>query len=475
MLRHKLLGQALIMTVIGSGSAIQADNATPAAAAQNQAVQPAKIATAPLRKAVELTERNGLPNFFAKLKPGASIKIAYLGGSITAQQGWRIYSLDWFKKQYPQVKFEEINAAIGGTPSELGVFRLKRDVLDHKPDLLLVEFATNDQGTPPDGIVKAMEGIVRQTWKNFPECDIAFVYTVVEKDIKELQNGQAKRSVTTMEAVADFYQIPSIHFGVEVAKMEKAGELTIKEPQGKVEQVAGGELDKKAKSNGDTKQKMVFSKDGVHPYPNTGHLIYQKTFARSMEQLAKIGKPGAHQPAAPLDPANWELATCLPLDQGNLDGQWQKLPAKEKEGLQKRMPGLWLLKNGATVSFKFKGTKVGFYDLLGPDCGNVELIVDNKSTIVKRIDGYCTYHRLGNFSSQTLENKEHEVVVRALPEPPDKRKILFPTNLPDMDKNPAKYQGANWYVGAIFVLGELVKADAPAPQAPAPAPAPVKR
>ena len=41
----------------------------------------------------ELTIRGGLPNFFSKALIGDSIKVAYLGGSITAQNGWRVLSL----------------------------------------------------------------------------------------------------------------------------------------------------------------------------------------------------------------------------------------------------------------------------------------------------------------------------------------------------------------------------------------------
>lgn len=44
----------------------------------------------PLAPAVECSPRRGLPNFLAKAqKSGAEVRIAYLGGSITAQEGWR--------------------------------------------------------------------------------------------------------------------------------------------------------------------------------------------------------------------------------------------------------------------------------------------------------------------------------------------------------------------------------------------------
>lgn len=118
----------------------------------------------PLLPAKECTPRDGLPNFLSKAaKQGANLKVGYLGGSITAQPGWRPKTLAMFAEMYPQAKFTEINAAIGGTGSDLGVFRLKQDVLDHNPDLLFVEFAVNDGGADPEQVIRCMEGIVRQT------------------------------------------------------------------------------------------------------------------------------------------------------------------------------------------------------------------------------------------------------------------------------------------------------------------------
>ena len=110
----------------------------------------------------ECLPRSGLPNVFLRLERGETVRIAYLGGSITAQEGWRPQSLQWFRQQFPAATVREINAAIGGTGSELGVFRLRHDVLDARPDLLFVEFAVNDGGTPAAHIHRCMEGIVRQ-------------------------------------------------------------------------------------------------------------------------------------------------------------------------------------------------------------------------------------------------------------------------------------------------------------------------
>ena len=38
---------------------------------------------------------------------------------------------------------------MGGTGSDLGVFRLQHDVLRQRPDLVFIEFAVNDAGALP--------------------------------------------------------------------------------------------------------------------------------------------------------------------------------------------------------------------------------------------------------------------------------------------------------------------------------------
>ena len=73
--------------------------------------------------------RDGLGNVLAILESGGDVRVAYLGGSITAAAGWRVKTRQWFAQQYPDAQVSEIHAAIGGTGSDLGVFRLHRDAL----------------------------------------------------------------------------------------------------------------------------------------------------------------------------------------------------------------------------------------------------------------------------------------------------------------------------------------------------------
>lgn len=409
---------------------------------------------APRRDAVECRARGGLPNVFAKWKTGKEVRVAYLGGSITEANGWRPKTMDWFQKQYPNAHTVEINAAIGGTGSDLGVYRVKQDVLDHKPDLLFVEFAVNDGGAPTPRILKAMEGIVRQTWKANPSTDICFVYTLTENMLPDLEGGKFPHAASVMEQIADHYGISSIHMGLEVAHLHQQGKLIFKAPLPKTEP-------ERAALAG----KIVFSGDGVHPYPETGHVLYLECLQRSLPLLATGTRPAKHRIPAPLVADNWEQAKLVPLSAVKLSAGWQKLdPAAQNlaKRFQPRLPEMWKTNTpGTTITLKFKGTALLLYDLLGPDCGQISVQFDDKApTIVPRFDAYCTYHRLATLPvADGAPDTVHTVTLRLLPDQPDKLAILHHRKENDSIKelDPKTYNDTAWYAGAVLLIGELVE------------------
>lgn len=409
---------------------------------------PAELAE-PSVPAVENHVREGLPNFFSKLQKGGAVKIAYLGGSITAQEGWRPKTLKWFQQQFPKAQVSQINAAIGGTGSDLGVFRLQQDVLRHQPDLVFVEFAVNDGGAAPGQIYCAMEGIVRQIWKQDPATDICFVYTLNGNMPETLQAGKYPRSASAMEKVADHYGIPSIHMGMEVARLLKEGKVIFKGPKPKTD------ADKAALGD-----KILFSPDGTHPYEDTGHKFYLEAVARGMTALRGVGKAGAPRKTEAFVKDNWEAAKIVPLSCAKMSAGWEKLdPAKDKlaKQFQSRLPELYKGKPGETLTFKFNGVQAGFFDLQGPDCGKLEIAVDGeKPRGALRFDSYCTYHRLSKAGGAAgLAPGVHTIVCRVSDERPDKAKILSQRH-EKIDK-PERFEGLNWYVGSILLIGEPVK------------------
>ena len=87
-----------------------------------------------------------------KARKGERLNVVFLGGSLTwganasdpAITSWRGLTMQMLYDRYPEARWRFKDAAIGGTGSTLGVFRMQRDVFDFKPDLVFLDFTLND-------------------------------------------------------------------------------------------------------------------------------------------------------------------------------------------------------------------------------------------------------------------------------------------------------------------------------------------
>jgi lysophospholipase L1-like esterase len=307
-----------------------------------------------------LHARTGLPNVAALAVTDGELRVAYLGGSITAAEGWRSLLTAHLGKLFPKLTVVEIPAGLPGTGSDLGACRLDRDVLSHRPDLLLVEFAVNDAATPPDQIEQTMEGIVRQTRRASPQTDLCFVYTVSTPGLPDLQAGRLPPAAQAMESVAAHYGIPSLHFGVEV-----------------VRRIAAGTLVFKSAAPGDAR---TFSHDGVHPTA-AGHGVYFATFERALPDLLAAAVPRATALPPPLRSDNWEGASLRLLDADMRRGAWQPVDlddANLRGATKALLPPTWrTAEPGAFLEFEFTGTVLGLLGIAAPDSGEFRVTVDD--------------------------------------------------------------------------------------------------
>lgn len=394
-------------------------------------------------------QRNGLGNVFAKLKAGKTVNIAYFGGSITAQEGYRPKTLKWFRETYPQAKINEINAAIGGTGSDLGVYRFGHDVLDHKPDLIFVEFSVNDGGATPENIWRGMEGIVRQAWQADPNIDICYVYTFAVGQETSLNAGMDARAASSDEMLADYYGIPSIDMAMRIAELQRAGKLIYtppKDAQGQKLPAPPGVI--------------LFSDDGVHPL-DAGHDVYTTVITDALHQMEPTSQPGPHHLRAPFIADNWERAKLVSLSPAMLSPNWHKLSADTGMGkdFHNRLPELWAATQpGEKISFKFKGTAAKLYDIIGPDGGQIICTVDGKASRPQALfDSYSSYHRLASATiASGLEDTMHNVTVELLPDQPDRSSVTNVEKLkPGFD--PKQYDGTALRVGYLMLLGDLAQ------------------
>ena len=114
-----------------------------------------------------------------KAENGEELTLSFIGGSITQGAGAipinekcyaRVFYEEFAKRYMKGGKCRFVKAGVGGTPSELGMIRFERDVLRdgrEKPDLIVVEFAVNDEGDETQGV--CFESLVRKAlslpWK----------------------------------------------------------------------------------------------------------------------------------------------------------------------------------------------------------------------------------------------------------------------------------------------------------------------
>lgn len=114
-----------------------------------------------------------------KAAAGEDVTLSFIGGSITQGAGAipinekcyaRVFYEDFVKRYMKGGECTFVKAGVGGTPSELGMIRFERDVLrdgTKQPDLVVIEFAVNDEGDETQGV--CYESLVRKAlslpWK----------------------------------------------------------------------------------------------------------------------------------------------------------------------------------------------------------------------------------------------------------------------------------------------------------------------
>ena len=104
---------------------------------------------------------------FAKARRGETVVVGVIGGSITQgasaskpefRYGNRVAA--WWREKFPKATIKFVNAGIGATGSDYGALRVRRDLLESRPDFVIVEYAVNDPQEPR--CAETLEGLVRQ-------------------------------------------------------------------------------------------------------------------------------------------------------------------------------------------------------------------------------------------------------------------------------------------------------------------------
>lgn len=408
-----------------------------------------------LRPAAEISQRDGMPNLFSKLARSEPVTIAYYGGSITAGPGWRNFTLDWFAKHYPKAKITELNASLGGSGSLVGVFRADHDLVAQKPDAVFIEFSLNDVADVrdrPAEVAGALEGIIRKLRMGKPDTDICLAYTLHSSGVDLLNQGKFSASVSLHESIAERYRIPTIHMGVEAARMAKESKLVFSAP--------------KSPGDKDAEGRVIFSNDGTHP-TEAGHALNGAAAVRGLELLKSNTNAKDHPMPKPLSPIPWEKAKTIAAE-GNarFSGTWEKLTAANGPGCRrfgKRFytwfPHLFRTGTpGSSVTVRFRGTHIGIKGMEGPDSGVVSVQMDEGAPFKQTLfTVYASAWVYVGAPLPTVPMGDHTVTWTLLDEVPDKAKLLAVKKADqDLRDNPEKYKNNTFSVGQIIVLGDLL-------------------
>lgn len=163
------------------------------------------------RSLMQMGNAARLQRAIKKAQKGEEVTVAYIGGSITQGAGaipinekcYAYQSYKAFAERFgngSNVHF--VKAGVGGTPSELGMVRFERDVLKDgtvSPDIVVVEFAVNDEGDETNGV--CYESLVRKILQLPNQPAVVLLFAVFSYD----WNLQERLAV-----VGERYELPMV-------------------------------------------------------------------------------------------------------------------------------------------------------------------------------------------------------------------------------------------------------------------------
>lgn len=301
--------------------------------------------------------RRSLSGIFTKFEKEKAGRMAFLGGSITYNPGWRDSICSFIQKEFPETKFDFINAGVPSMGSTPGAFRFEKDVLKNGPvDLLFLEAAVNDQvnKAQPLEITRAMEGIVRHAKRANPACEIVIMYFVNPDKMKDYRAGKVPEVIQLHEKIAEYYTVSTINLAKEVTQRIDNDEFS-------------WENDFK----------------DLHPSP-FGQQVYYQSIRQFIdwELINRIADINTEVLPACVDEYCYSNGVLIkPNPSKKIKGwtmvnQWTPSDGKSTRDSFVNVPMLVGEYPGKIIKFQFKGNAIGIAVAAGPDAGVIEYSID---------------------------------------------------------------------------------------------------
>jgi len=122
--------------------------------------------------------------------------------------------LKHLKEKYPYAVINSINTSIGGENSVSGQKRFKKEVLNHRPDIVFIDYALNDRGVGLDDSRRAWESMIKKAQKNgikiillTPSPDLGVNLSEADNELEKHANQISALSKKYNTGLADSYSV----------------------------------------------------------------------------------------------------------------------------------------------------------------------------------------------------------------------------------------------------------------------------
>ncbi|MCR4735250.1 MAG: SGNH/GDSL hydrolase family protein [Treponema sp.] len=283
-----------------------------------------------------------LENFLAKIRRGEEVTVLALGGSITtgfaaknpSADGWAGLTGAWIKKLGAEnkAKVNYYNRGVSGTDSAFAIARFDNHVAALKPDLVLFEYAMNDQWLDTKVRKRTYEAIVRRL---LSDSDCAILALFVNERKAPYPSNQAEQ-----QKICEYYHIPYVSWKDSVKKNGSLSDF----------------------------EKYFDGQEGIHPN-NTGHAKIAEFMEERINQVwkvlpedSKIASPCKELPAAMTDCGfvNSKYYGCENL-KPLANTSWKAGSPAHNEWISHGnvVKGWECNEGGAEITFEVEGSSVG--------------------------------------------------------------------------------------------------------------------
>lgn len=339
-----------------------------------------------------------------------------------AEYGWTGRTVTgYFEEKYGAENVEYYSAAIGGTNTRQALYRLQRDVLSCKPDVVFVDTPVNDSWNDPEyNPTLYAEAIIRQLLKNEHQPVIVLNQFAVfsgEVGSKVLDLSAKNNAVKEGALLAEKYNLPFINF---YGLMEDV----IAENANTYLTVDGIDYSDKITDSNSCWDTLMF--DSVHPN-RIGHGVYANYVIDYLKNNVTLSEEKHtktfEEPLTGYEYNNPHMISWKEATESGM-AEWSSGWYEEESSWGNGYTStnytvcngvVWedgcykAIQPGESVTFKFSGTAIGIYARRGAAFGAEYSIDDGKITGTFTNSGNNLYYV--PWEIHGLEDGEHTITI----------------------------------------------------------------